>query len=450
MSYLTETIVAAATPPGRGGIAVIRVSGPLVEQITTRLFKKIPRPRYATLVKCFDIAGEIVDEGIALFFKGPNSFTGEDVLEFHGHGGQAIVNCIIQQIIKHGARLARPGEFSERAFLNDKIDLVQAEAIADLIDAASEQAARSATRSLQGEFSKKINQLVDKLIYLRTYIEASIDFVEEEIDILADQQLTNNLKAIIQQLEETTACAVQGSLLREGITAVIAGEPNVGKSSLLNCLSGKESAIVTNIAGTTRDVLREYIYLDGLPIHIIDTAGLRDSADIVEQEGIRRAYHELSKADIILFVSDITQENQKNLSDYIQQIPSGVPIILIKNKIDLASITPQIEIQSEQTIVSISVKYQLGIEILKSKIKELVGVKTLSEGVFSARRRHLDALERAHNFLINALMQLEEHRALDLAAEDLRLAQQSLSEITGEFTADDLLGKIFSSFCIGK
>lgn len=442
----TDTIVALATPPGRGGIAVIRISGPLVKSIAEQLLGEIPKPRFAEFHLFKNTSNEAMDEGLALFFPSPHSFTGEDVLELQGHGGTAVTNSLIRRIVELGARLARPGEFSERAFLNNKIDLTQAEAIADLIDAATEQAARASMRSLQGKFSKKIKELVEKLIQLRIYVEAAIDFVEEEIDFLASQQIIDDLLSILEQLKKVELSAMQGSLLREGITVVIAGEPNVGKSSLLNCLSGKESAIVTHIPGTTRDVLREYIHLDGMPIHIIDTAGLRESEDIVEQEGIRRAYDEFKKADLILYIVDAQQKNDINSFTFTPHIP----VIIVRNKIDLTHEPANLIQENNQTIISLSAKNQLGIELLKNSIQTHVGFQLHNEGVFSARRRHLDAIKYAKKFLQNGLHQLQEYQAGELLAEDLRQAQQALNEITGEFTTDDLLGRIFSSFCVGK
>ena len=448
-SYTSETIVAPATPPGRGGIAIVRISGPLVKSISETLLKKIPEPRYATFRTFLDENKNPIDEGIAIFFPGPNSFTGEDVIELHGHGGPAVVDCLIRQIISLGARLARPGEFSERAFLNNKLDLAQAEAIADLIDASSEQAARASLRSLQGEFSKKIRILVEAVIRLRMYVEAAIDFVEEEIDFLADKQIRTDLLFIIEQITQIRTSAMQGSLLRDGITAVIAGEPNVGKSSLLNSLSGKDIAIVTDIPGTTRDLLREEINLDGMPIHFIDTAGLRSSEDIVEQEGIRRARDEITRADIILCVVDARSEYNFELMLFGDQ-KIDAPIIYIRNKIDLTDEQASLTHVENKTIISLSVKNSEGIELLKQYIKTQVGFKANTEGTFSARRRHLDALDRAKEFLLRADVQLHEYKAGELLAEDLRLAQNTLSEITGQFSTDDLLGRIFSSFCIGK
>lgn len=446
---LVDTITAPATPPGRGGIAVVRISGPHVTFIAEKLLNKVPQPRYATFSLFYDEQGHPIDEGIALYFPGPNSFTGEDVLELQGHGGPAVVDCLVKRILGLGARLARPGEFSERAFLNDKIDLAQAEAIADLIDASSEQAARASLRSLQGEFSQHVNGLLEALIRLRMYVEAAIDFVEEEIDFLADQQVARDLSSAIQKLEHIQSSAIQGSLLRDGITVVIAGEPNVGKSSLLNNLSGKDVAIVTDIPGTTRDLLREHINLDGMPMHFIDTAGLRISDDLVEQEGMRRAREEISQADLILCVVDARDKNHAE-NDLLKDIPLRAPVIVIRNKIDLTDERPVVTEQNGRMSVTLSAKKNIGMDLLRQQIKSCVGYRTNSDGVFSARRRHLDALDRAKTFLLAGQKQLHDFRAGELLAEDLRQAQQALNEITGEFTSDDLLGRIFSSFCIGK
>jgi len=444
-----DTIVATATPTGRGGIAVIRISGNKVRHIAECLLRKIPKPRFALYTPFLNKAGQILDEGIALFFEAPYSFTGEDVLELHGHGGMFIVEQLIKEIISYGARLARPGEFSERAFLNDKLDLIQAEAISDLIDAASQDAAIAAMRSLRGEFSQKIQDLVDGLIHLRTYVEASIDFVEEEIDFLNDGNIGLRLKDLIDRLENIEMSAIQGSLLRNGITAIIIGEPNVGKSSLLNVLCGYDAAIVTHIAGTTRDLLRETIIIDGMPMHIIDTAGLRESEDIVEREGIRRAHQEIEKADLILCMIEAKDPLSK-MDVFLKTFSHKKNILMIRNKIDLTQETPNIQSYQSHVIVSLSAKKNEGMDLLKKIIKENVGLKITMEGTFSARRRHLDALACAKQFLLEGLTQLQENRAGELLAEDLRQAQYALNEITGVFTTDDLLGKIFSSFCIGK
>ncbi|MSP52979.1 MAG: tRNA uridine-5-carboxymethylaminomethyl(34) synthesis GTPase MnmE [Gammaproteobacteria bacterium] len=445
-----DTITAIATAAGRGGIGIVRVSGPLTKHIAQKILKTVPTPRQVHTTKFYAADGSIIDDGIALYFVAPHSFTGEDVLELQGHGGAIVLDQVLKRTIEGGARLARPGEFSERAFLNDKIDLTQAEAIADLIDASSEQAARAAMRSLQGEFSKKINHLVEQLIHLRTYVEASIDFPEEEIDFLSDGKVQQQVEQIKTQLTDVLAAAQQGVLLKDGITVVIAGKPNAGKSSLLNCLSERDSAIVTEVAGTTRDVLREHIQIDGLPLHILDTAGLRHSEDLVEQEGIRRAWLEISKADLILLVIDST-DNEINNADYFEKNYSDIfalnkPIIIVFNKIDLSG-TCNVPLHAS---LSLSAKTGAGLPELKQAIKKLVGFQPHNENNFLARRRHLDALERAQNYLQQGSIQLTEQRAGELLAEDLRQAQNCLNEITGEFTSDDLLGRIFSSFCIGK
>ena len=444
-----DTIVALATASGRSGVAIVRVSGTKVSKIAENILKKNLTPRFATLSSFFDASGTIIDQGIAIYFPAPNSFTGEDILELQGHGGAAVTHCLIQQVVELGARLANPGEFSERAFLNDKIDLIQAEAIADLIDASSEQASRNAMRSLQGEFSKKIKSLVDALIYLRMFVEASIDFIEEEIDFLNNKEVHDKLNHIIHDLNQIQSNAVQGSLIREGITAVITGPPNVGKSSLLNQLSGKEIAIVTPIPGTTRDILRETILIDNLPMHVIDTAGLRESNDVVEQIGIERAREQIGHADLILFMQDASQPHIE-LSEFLKNIPRGATLITIKNKIDLIKEKPSRHIFKNNITISISAKEDWGLDLLKQEIKKAVGINLSLEDTFSARRRHLDALARAEKCLKNGKQQLLAHRAGELLAEDLRQAQNALNEITGEFVADDLLGKIFGSFCIGK
>jgi tRNA modification GTPase len=438
----SDTIVARATPEGRGGVAIIRVSGSLVRTMANEILHFIPEPRIATLSSFFDAAREVIDEGIALFFPAPHSFTGEDVLELHGHGGTFVVDLLIHRMVSLGARMANPGEFSERAFLNDKMDLVQAEAIADLIDAASFHAAKAAIRSLQGEFSKKIQTLVSSLIHLRMYIEAAIDFVEEEIDFLQDEKIGKNLQNLIDQLQMIEDSALQGSLLREGIKTVIIGKPNVGKSSLLNVLSGKDVAIVTDIAGTTRDVLRENIIIDGMPLHIVDTAGLRDSDDVVEKEGIRRAHQEMVDADLILLIKDVREPAMD-----ISFLPENIPFIIVQNKIDTIQEIPTMKVNGSYSEIYLSAKTEAGMDLLKKQIKALAGLKENTEGIFSARSRHLHAIARAKKALHHGKQNL---LAGELLAEDLRMAQNALNEITGEFTTDDLLGKIFSSFCIGK
>ncbi|HHE9504648.1 TPA: tRNA uridine-5-carboxymethylaminomethyl(34) synthesis GTPase MnmE [Haemophilus influenzae] len=452
---MKETIVAQATAPGRGGIGILRVSGPLATKAAQAILGKCPKPRMADYLPFKDADGTILDQGIVLYFKSPNSFTGEDVLELQGHGGQVVLDLLLKRILQiDGIRLARPGEFSEQAFLNDKFDLAQAEAIADLIDATSEQAARSALKSLQGEFSKKVNELVDSVIYLRTYVEASIDFPDEEIDFLADGKIEANLRGIINQLENVRSEAKQGSILREGMKVVIAGRPNAGKSSLLNALAGREAAIVTDIAGTTRDVLREHIHIDGMPLHIIDTAGLRDAIDEVERIGISRAWTEIEQADRIILMLDSSDPESADLSkvrsEFLAKLPSTLPVTIVRNKIDLNGEQASESEQGGYQIISLSAQTHDGVKLLREHLKQAMGFQTGIEGGFLARRRHLDALEKAAEHLQIGLVQLTEFHAGELLAEELRLVQSYLSEITGQFTSDDLLGNIFSSFCIGK
>ncbi|MFM4826266.1 tRNA uridine-5-carboxymethylaminomethyl(34) synthesis GTPase MnmE [Aeromonas bivalvium] len=451
----TETIVAQATAPGRGGVGIVRVSGPAAERVAETVLGKLPRVRYAEYLPFKDEQGQPLDQGIALLFKAPNSFTGEDVLELQGHGGPVILDMLIRRILQiEGIRPARPGEFSERAFLNDKLDLAQAEAIADLIEASSEQAARSAMHSLQGQFSGKIQQLVESLTRLRIYVEAAIDFPDEEIDFLSDGKVAGDLYAIMDELDAVRGEAKQGALLREGMKVVIAGRPNAGKSSLLNALAGRESAIVTEIAGTTRDVLREHIHLDGMPLHIIDTAGLRDTQDKVEQIGIERAWAEIEQADRVLFMVDGTTTDavdpREIWPEFVDRLPKNIGLTVVRNKADLTGedLAPSEELG--HAVYRISAKTELGLPALREHLKACMGFQGNTEGGFMARRRHLDALERAAERLLVAREQLEVYVAGELVAEELRLAQESLSEITGEFSSDDLLGRIFSSFCIGK
>ncbi|WP_421350435.1 tRNA uridine-5-carboxymethylaminomethyl(34) synthesis GTPase MnmE [Aeromonas veronii] len=451
----TDTIVAQATAPGRGGVGIVRVSGPAAEQVAEIVLGKLPRVRYAEYLPFRDEQGEVLDQGIALLFKAPNSFTGEDVLELQGHGGPVIMDMLIRRILQiEGIRPARPGEFSERAFINDKLDLAQAEAIADLIEASSEQAARSAMHSLQGQFSSKIQQLVENLTRLRIYVEAAIDFPDEEIDFLSDGKVAGDLYAIMSELDDVRGEAKQGALLREGMKVVIAGRPNAGKSSLLNALAGRESAIVTEIAGTTRDVLREHIHLDGMPLHIIDTAGLRDTQDKVEQIGIERAWAEIEQADRVLFMVDGTTTNavdpREIWPEFVDRLPKNIGLTVIRNKADLTGEDLAPSQEQGHAVYRISAKTELGLPALREHLKACMGFQGNTEGGFMARRRHLDALERAAERLLVAKEQLEVFVAGELVAEELRLAQESLSEITGEFSSDDLLGRIFSSFCIGK
>lgn len=440
-----ETIAAVATPSGRGGVGIIRVSGPKASFIAESIVGKVPDAYKATHKLFKDKNNNVVDDGIALYFPGPSSFTGEDVLELQGHGGPVVMDMLLKCCLDLGARLAKPGEFSERAFLNDRLDLTQVEAIADLIDSSSEQAARSALRSLQGDFSSAINALLIKMIEMRVYVEAALDFPEEEIDFLADEKVLKRMSEIKLLLSDIREKAKQGSLLRNGFNLVIIGEPNAGKSSLLNVLAGNERAIVTDIAGTTRDVLQETINLDGIPLHIVDTAGLRDSEDVVEKIGIDRAWQALEKADICILLLDDSQTSTKQ-DEIEQKIPKTLPIIKVHNKIDLSK--KQAVINDDG--VYISAKYNKGINELRTYLKQKIGFQDNSEGVFIARRRHLDALLKTQQKVDNAETQLVSFNAGELMAEELRMAQDELGKITGKFTSDDLLGEIFSSFCIGK
>jgi len=465
------TIAAQATAPGRGGVGIIRVSGPEATNVAQAILGKVPEIRKAEYLPFSDANNEILDQGIALYFQAPNSFTGEDIIEFQGHGGPVILDMLLKAIIAlPNVAMAKPGEFSEQAFLNDKLDLTQAEAIADLINSSSEQAARSALHSLQGDFSKLVNEMVTSIIHLRMYVEAAIDFPEEEIDFLADKKIVTDLKAIINQVESVRKQAQQGSIIREGMRVVIAGRPNAGKSSLLNALSGKESAIVTDIAGTTRDVLTEQIHIDGMPLHIIDTAGLRDSDDKVEQIGIERAWQEIKKADRVLLMVDASEnhsilEDEQDIKNYypefFEKLPNNIGLTLVRNKADLnkALTSNQSSIglteftdnkQLKHTVVTLSAKTGVGVDSLKEHLKTIMGYSGSTEGGFMARRRHLTALDNTHQHLIIGLEQLESYVAGEILAEELRICQLELDQITGEFSSDDLLSKIFSSFCIGK
>lgn len=450
-----ETIVAQATPPGRGGVGILRVSGPKAALIAETVLGKLPKPRYADYLPFRDVDGSVLDQGIALYFPGPNSFTGEDVLELQGHGGPVILDLLLRRILTiDGIRIANPGEFSERAFLNDKLDLAQAEAIADLIDASSEQAARSAMNSLQGAFSSHIHQLVEALTHLRIYVEAAIDFPDEEIDFLSDGKIEAKLNEVVVDLEAVRSQARQGSLLREGMKVVIAGRPNAGKSSLLNALAGREAAIVTDIAGTTRDVLREHIHIDGMPLHIIDTAGLREASDEVERIGIERAWNEIEQADRVLFMVDSTTTDATTpleiWPEFMARLPESLPVTVIRNKADMTGEPIEFIENTAHPLIRLSAREEKGIDLLRDHLKETMGFSGNTEGGFLARRRHLQALNAAAVHLTQGYEQLVVARSGELLAEELRLAQLELSEITGEFTSDDLLGRIFSSFCIGK
>ena len=447
-----DTIVAIATAAGRGGVGVVRLSGLDVLPFINSLIGKPLLPRRATYSVFSDAEGEAIDEGVALYFPGPSSFTGESILELQGHGGMVVLDRLVRRCVELGARVARPGEFSERAFFNDKMDLAQAEAIADLIDASSVEAARSAVRSMQGEFSQLINELVETMIQVRIFVEAAIDFPEEEIDFLQDKMLAADLDQLCNDLTEVLAQAQQGAILRDGLTVVLAGKPNAGKSSLLNALAGIDAAIVTAVPGTTRDVLRERITLGGLPLNIIDTAGLRDSDNEIEQEGVRRAWKEIANADQVLFVADATDTSNPKLEElwpeYFQRnLGSTQSVTLLLNKIDLSGHQPG---EIDEATLAISVKDKSGFDALASHLQTKAGYLGHGEGLFSARRRHLIALTNALTFVQNGIEQLKGAGAGELLAEDLRQAQNELSEITGKFTPDDLLGRIFSSFCIGK
>jgi tRNA modification GTPase len=442
--YIKDTIVAAATPPGKGGVGIIRISGADAEQIATKIAGTLPTPRVATHLTFHDAKQAPVDSGLVIYFPDNGSFTGEPVVELHGHGGPIVMSLLVQAAIDLGARRAAPGEFSQRAFLNGKLDLVQAESIADLIESGTAQAARAAHRSLSGEFSSQVDALAEKLIRLRLHVEAAIDFPEEEIDFLSDARLLEQLgdceKTFTALLEQTKA----GRILRDGFQIVIVGKPNAGKSSLMNLLSGEDAAIVTEYAGTTRDILREQIDIDGLAVEIIDTAGLRDDPDAIEAEGIRRAREALKKADAALLIKDATIDDQTD-----HKLPDNIPVIVLRNKIDVSGDTPGIA-QAEPPILNVSAKTGDGVDALHATIKKIAGHESDGAGTFTARKRHVDALADANSHFAAGRQALEKNKAGELLAEELRLAQESLGAITGAFTSDDLLGRIFGEFCIGK
>ena len=446
------TIAAIATPPGRGGVGVIRLSGPKAYAIAEALTQKeLPQARFAGFRHFYDEQNEIMDEGLVICFPNPHSFTGEDVVELQGHGGPVIQNALLARLLELGATAAKAGEFSMRAFENGKMDLVQAEAIADLIDASSQAAARSAVRSLQGAFSGKVNTVLEKLIHLRLHVEAAIDFPEEEIDFLADGKILSLLEDVQSSVSQVQQAARQGQLLREGLQVVIAGKPNAGKSSLLNALAGVERAIVTDIAGTTRDVLHEKITLNGLPITLTDTAGLRETGDVVEKEGIRRAIKEIENADLLLLVYDLSQgEDPLALAhNYFEEHIEPKRLMLIGNKCDVTNQTSKLSDLNGFRHITVSAKQETGVQALIETITAHAGFQP-EEDTFIARTRHLDAMKRTQVYLAEAHEQLTVYNAGELVAESLRLAQNALGEITGDFSADDLLGKIFGSFCIGK
>ncbi len=446
-----DTIVAPATPAGRGGIGIVRISGPAVPAIAAAITGELPPPRRARFARFLDAHGEPIDAGLALFFPAPGSFTGEDVLELQGHGGPVVTEMLVARALELGARLARPGEFTERAFLNDKIDLAQAEAVADLIDAGSAQAARAAMRSLQGEFSVEVHDLAESVAALRVYVEAAIDFPEEDVEFLASPEVVRRVDDIETRFARIHHAAGQGRLLRDGLNVVIAGKPNAGKSSLLNALAGYEAAIVTEIPGTTRDVLRERIHVDGLPVHVIDTAGLRDTTDVVEGEGVRRARGEMERADVVLYVIDSTQPpTAEALDRELDALPAGVPVVRVWNKIDLPGEGAKASAGTLPDRLWLSALTGEGLEDLRRVLRERAGYEQGGAGAWSARTRHLEALAAARRHVEQATRLLAGRESFELVAEELRLAHARLGEITGEVTSDDLLGRVFASFCIGK
>jgi tRNA modification GTPase len=443
-----DTIAAIATAPGRGAIGIVRVSGPEVPALAKALLGTLPAPRSAILSRFMDVDGSAIDEGLAVYFPAPASFTGEHVLELQGHGGAIVLDLLMRRLLALGCRAALPGEFSERAFVNGKVDIAQTEAIADLINAGSAAAARAAVRSMRGEFSARIEALQQRLTELRKLVEAAIDFPDEQIDFASDANLDARLREIFDAFEEITAAARHGALLREGLNVVIAGKPNAGKSSLLNRLAGEDVAIVTDLPGTTRDVLRQSLQVDGLPLNLVDTAGLRSSHDVIEAEGVRRARGEMAKADLLLYVTDAA--NPEIGDAEAAQLPAGVPMILVLNKIDLSGTPARIEAGKSPLEIHLSAKTGEGLALLRAQLKQLAGYQSTDAGALSARRRHLDALTRAREHLQQGAENFRGAWALELFAEDLRLAQGALSEITGEFGSEELLGEIFRSFCIGK
>jgi tRNA modification GTPase len=450
VSPATDTIAAIATPPGLGGVGIVRISGPDTPAIARALLGRLPTPRYAELHGFRAADGTLIDQGLALYFAGPASYTGEPVLELQGHGGPVVMDLLLQRVLSLGARPARPGEFSERAYLHDKLDLAQAEAIADLVESGTAQAARAAMRSLQGDFSRRVEALIEALTQVRIYVEAAIDFPEEEIDFLADAALQKMLAAVQADFSDTLARAQQGQLLRDGMTLVIAGRPNAGKSSLMNVLAGSDTAIVTAIPGTTRDVLREHIQIDGLPLHLIDTAGLHASNDPVEQAGMQRTRDMLAQADRVLLVIDDQSGFTAADAAILAELPAGVAHTRVFNKVDLSGRAAGLCNDAAHDSVAISAETHAGVDSLRTHLKDCVGFSEQSDGGFSARRRHLEALQQASQLVTIGIQQLESQRAGELLAEELRQAQQVLGEITGAVSSDDLLGRIFSSFCIGK
>lgn len=444
---VVDTIAAIATAPGSGGIGVVRISGPASAQIAAAVLGHCPPPRHAAYLPFKEADGQLIDSGIAIFYAGPHSYTGEDVLELQAHGGPALMQLLLLRCLQLGARQAEPGEFTRRAFLNDKLDLAQAEAVADVINAATAEAARSAVRSLSGEFSRYIQDLLESLINLRMYVEACLDFPEEDIDFISQGRVAEKLQNIADALELVFKGARQGNLLREGIQVVLVGQPNVGKSSLMNQLAGEEVAIVTPIAGTTRDTIKNVVQIEGVPLHLIDTAGLRETEDEVEKQGIARTWRALENANAALLLVDAAHGITEKEKSILERLPANLPKIWVHNKIDLHSEQPRQREQEGELHLYISAKLGLGLDALKTHLLKIAGWQPAGESIFMARTRHLQALQMVQGHLQNAAVYLEQP---ELLAEELRLAQHALSSITGEFTPDDLLGEIFSRFCIGK
>jgi len=442
----SEPIAAIATPPGNGGIGVLRISGDSIKQIAQSILGCVPTPRQASFLPFLNKDGSVLDQGLAIYFPAPNSYTGEHVLELQGHGGRVVMNLLLKRVLEVGARIAEAGEFTRRAFLNGKLDLAQAEAVADLISSSSEHAVRCAQRSLSGEFSDRINKLVKQVIELRCQVESAIDFSDEEIDHFSGLSIENTLIELLTSVEKILGSARQGAMLRDGLTIVIAGQPNAGKSTLLNRIADQDVAIVSELPGTTRDVLKEQIHLDGLPLHIIDTAGLRETTDLLELEGIKRARQSIENADAVLWITDVNQQDDHHAS-WVESL--GVPVIYIMNKIDLVDCQPELMNKHGRVEIYLSAKTGQGLDRLYQQLKQSVGFET-TEDVFLARNRHIHALEQAQTGLDSALTVFKTSTAIELLAEDLRRVQAALSQITGEFVADDLLGEIFSRFCIGK
>lgn len=441
-----DTIVAAATPPGTGGVGIVRISGPDATAIATQIVGAMPPPRMATHRTFRDLDGDAIDSGIVLFFPAPNSFTGETIVELQGHGGPVVVSLIIDAAVSAGARIAEPGEFTKRAFLNDKLDLAQAEAVADLIGSGTAQAARAALRSLSGTFSNHVDAVATDVERLRLYVEAAIDFPEEEIDFLSDQQLQDAIERTATSFAELLAQARVGRVLREGYRVVIVGKPNAGKSSLMNHLSGEDTAIVTEVAGTTRDILREQINIDGLLVELVDTAGLRNDPDRIEAEGIRRAREALAGADAVLWIQDASEDRENAIDE---ELPDGIPIIVVRNKVDLTQETAGVD-ANDKSIIRLSAKSGEGLDELRTQIRRLAGYRDLGEQTVTARRRHTEVMQRAGEHFEAGRQALAEQRAGEVFAEELRLAHRALGEITGATSSDDLLGRIFTAFCIGK